>query len=84
MIYMFEAYYQSGYGQPHQKVNIEQLRSIVGHALADKAILAADDRIRNRRVDIPQVKAFFEHGGRQVIVKNLTNRGNIFIEAVEM
>jgi hypothetical protein len=81
MNYTFEAYYQSKNGTPHQHVDLDCLYDIVGIALADSIIIKAADRMIAKK--LPQVKAFFEHGGRQVIVADLTNRGNVYIEAVE-
>ena len=82
MKFTLEAFYQANSGAAHMKVELSKLSDYIGQTLADYIIIEAADRITAK--DLPEVKAFFEYGGRQVIVSDLTNRGNVYIEAVEI
>jgi hypothetical protein len=81
MTYTLQAYYQKDRGCPHQPVALADLHEHVGYAIADRIIAKVADRMIEKT--LPEVVAFFEYGGRQVVGANLTNRGNVYIEAVE-
>ena len=82
MNYRFEVFYQSHSGVPHEKIEANNLSEYIGRVLADRIMHKASYRMSSRA--IPEVDLFFKNGGRQVIVADLTNRGNVFIEAVEV
>ena len=82
MKYKLKAFYQPYNAIPFKKVEIDKLSNYIGLTLADMIIIKAEDRMAEKTM--PEVIAFFEHGGRQIIVSSLTNRGNVSIEAVEI
>lgn len=88
MTYRLEIFYQEKPGIPHIKIENNNLvahkglSEYVGWTLADRILRKASERMMFRTT--PEVNAFFEHGGRQVILADLTNRGNVYIEAVEI
>lgn len=82
MRYCFECFYQSEVGKPHEKVSMGELRELIGNPLADRVLLKATERAEQNST--PEANAFFERGGRQVIVADLTSRGNVYIEIVEI
>ena len=82
MNYRLEIFYQKNEGDPHEKIENNKLSNYIGLTLADSILCQVEYRMTHQT--IPEVKAFFEHGGRQIISANLTNRGNVYIEAVEV
>jgi len=88
MTYRFEIFYQEKEGTPHIKIENQNLvankglSEYVGWTLADRILQKATNRMMFR--ETPEVRAFFENGGRQVILSDMTNHGNVYIEAVEV
>ena len=81
MHYHLEFYYQPNEGHPHRKIFQDELVSLIGQQLFSMIWDKAHERIDER--SIPEVVAFFERGGRQVIATDLTSRGNVYVELVE-
>ena len=82
MKYCTDIFYQENEGAYHRRVSNGELRAILGWDLADRILQTAIDRVEAK--SMPEVQAFFEHGGRQVILANNTNKGNVYIELVEV
>ena len=80
--YRLDVYYQKNDGMPHEKIEAEKLYRYIGWAMAEDILQTAEERLTYQLT--PEAKAFHEYGVKQVICANLTNRGNVYIEAVEV
>jgi hypothetical protein len=88
MEYGFRFFYKEKEGAPHRAVTSEELYGLVGEQIAGRVISKARYRAESEEARndprLPQVKAFFERGGVQVIVADSTSRGDVYVELVEI
>ncbi len=82
MKYALNVYYKEKDGAVHERVHAKNLHYRIGKCMADSILITAANRMIEK--SLPEVQAFFERGGRQVISANLTSRGDVYIEAVEI
>lgn len=78
MSYILKYFYQETEGKRHQEVTLRELVDRIGVFHADDIKYKAQSRIAQNQ--LPQVKEFRTYQTPQVIVKDLTTRGNIFVE----
>lgn len=74
--YRLEVFYQPKDGVPHEEVSFHRLTDLIGWTLSDNVHRKASNRMTERT--LPEVKVFFNCGGRQVILADRTNRGNVY------
>jgi hypothetical protein len=80
--YVLDIYYQENAGKPHVKIDSHKLCEYVGWELKERIIQKVTNRMMFKT--IPEIESFFKYGGRQVVATELTSRGNVYIEAVEV
>ena len=77
-----DIYYAKKNESEYEKVTEEQLADKAGRSTSSQVLREANIRMEYRT--IPEVKEFFKNGGKQIILTCYTNRGNVYIEAVEI
>jgi hypothetical protein len=77
-----DIYYAEKKEITYKKITEEQFIEKVGKGISSQILREVNNRMEHKT--IPEVKEFFENGGKEFVLESNTTRGNVSIQAVEI